>query len=113
MSMAVEAKAKGRSTFRGHPIIWSGDAWLYEDTRQPIPGWGGENRPCVKCGSDKWSGDGAHDECLGLLPGVTNACCGHGDPEQAYVMFENGVVLRGFWIAPNVEGNGLAAHEPK
>ena len=99
MSMADEARMKGRSTFRGHPIIWVVDAWLYEDTRQPIPGGGGENRPCIKCGSRKWSGDGEHDECLGFLPGVTNACCGHGDPEQAYVVFENGVVLRGFHVA--------------
>lgn len=34
------------------------------------------------------------DPCLGELPGVAGACCGHGDPSKAYVSFENGVVLR-------------------
>jgi hypothetical protein len=26
------------------------------------------------------------DACLGLLPAVRNACCGHGDPNEAYVV---------------------------
>lgn len=36
------------------------------------------------------------DPCIGELPGVLEACCGHGKPRQAYVTFENGIVLRGF-----------------
>ncbi len=95
-SMAEQAKAEGRSHFRGHPIIWLDNKWLYEDNKEPIPGWGGENRPCIKCGSTKWSGDGEVDECLGILPGVDNACCGHGVPENAYIRFTNGVAIRGF-----------------
>lgn len=35
------------------------------------------------------------DPCLGELPGVLHACCGHGDPHMSYVVFENGVTLRG------------------
>ena len=27
------------------------------------------------------------DPCVGYLPGVYNACCGHGDPRKAYVCF--------------------------
>ncbi len=95
-SMAEEAIVKGRSHFRGHPIIWLDNKWLYEDNKEPIPGWGGENRPCIKCGSTKWSGDGEVDECLGILPGVDNACCGHGVPKEAYIRFTNGVTIRGF-----------------
>jgi hypothetical protein len=39
------------------------------------------------------------DPCLGLLPGVTDACCGHGDRSRAFVAFENGVLIRGFdWV---------------
>ncbi|AUN96444.1 hypothetical protein C0099_11205 [Pseudazoarcus pumilus] len=97
--MAEEARARGRSTFRGHPIVWIGDRWIYSDNKQPIPGYGGTMRPCIVCGSEKWSGDGDVDECLGLLPGVTNACCGHGDRDTSYVVFESGVVLRGFFVA--------------
>ena len=34
----------------------------------------------------------AIDPCLGRLPGVQFACCGHGDPlEDPYIMFTNGV----------------------
>lgn len=33
------------------------------------------------------------DPCLGMLPGVSAACCGHGG--EAYVLFSNGQVLRG------------------
>lgn len=97
-TMADEAKAQGRSHFRGHPIVWVNDAWLYEDDLKPIPGWGGENKPCTKCGSSKWSGEGEVDECLGLLPGVDNACCGHGIPGSSWVRFTNGVVLKGFTV---------------
>lgn len=27
------------------------------------------------------------DACIGYLPGVWNACCGHGDPAGAYIIF--------------------------
>lgn len=27
------------------------------------------------------------DQCLGKLPMVRNACCGHGEPQSAYVQF--------------------------
>ena len=29
-----------------------------------------------------------HDGCLGTLPGIMNACCGHGDIDEAYVQFD-------------------------
>ena len=25
------------------------------------------------------------DACIGRLPGVRGACCGHGDPDEAYI----------------------------
>lgn len=34
--------------------------------------------------------------CVINLPGVTNACCGHGDPGASYIQFSNGVTIRGF-----------------
>lgn len=41
--------------------------------------------------------DGKHpDPCLGLLPGVAHACCGHGNRYDAYIMFDNGLIIRGF-----------------
>ena len=52
-----------------------------------------EITPCVIC-----RGVNAHDDCLGTLPGVKFACCGHGDREFSYIVFENGVTIRGFYV---------------
>lgn len=38
------------------------------------------------------------DPCLGRLPGVRNACCGHGHPAWSYIMFENQMVIRQFLL---------------
>ena len=47
-------------------------------------------RPCPTCGKRPLeSGD---DACLGHLPGVVNACCGHGG--RGYVQFANGITIR-------------------
>lgn len=60
-------------------------------------GFGYEVRPCKKCGIIfEGSNSGDPDPCLGNLPGVSNACCGHGVPEDAYINFTNGVMIRGF-----------------
>jgi len=92
-----------RSYFRGHPVVRNkqgkGWIWVYEDTRKPLPANGGEVRPCKKCGELFALGSGEVDPCLGVLPGVDNACCGHGIRRQAYVRFENGVVLKNFVVA--------------
>lgn len=97
-TMAEEVLEAGIATFRGHPIVWRNDMWVYEDNGLPIPGWGGEVRPCIVCGQREWSGEGAVDKCLGLLPGVSNACCGHGDPAYSYIQFTNGLLIRGFRV---------------
>ena len=80
----------------GHPIVWVDEKWLYEDTMEPIMGFGGEIRPCVKCG--KLSNTGDPDPCLGNLPGVDSACCGHGVRERSYIRFTNGMVVKDFTI---------------
>jgi hypothetical protein len=35
-----------------------------------------------------------HDPCLGRLPGVNFACCGHG-VHRGYISFTNGMIIRG------------------
>lgn len=84
-----------RSTLRGHPIVWDGEEWRYVDTGEPTVG---NRRHCGHCGF-KDTPDG-HDWCLHTLPGVRNACCGHGDRDQAYIQFETGMIVRGFRIEP-------------
>lgn len=48
---------------------------------------------CNKCGKPPTPKD--HDHCLGTLPGVMNACCGHGNKELAYIQFLDGFVING------------------
>ncbi len=90
------------SYFRGHPIIWEGKPdvgqWLYKDTREPLPANGGKIRSCMKCGKYATLGKGEVDPCLGILPGVDNACCGHGIHGESYIRFTNGKVVRNFTI---------------
>jgi hypothetical protein len=85
-----------RSRWRGHDIYFDGEAWRFCDNNDPLPGWGGPFRPCANC--SEMMNDHEADHCLGALPGVDNACCGHGMREDSYVRFTNGVVLKGFYI---------------
>lgn len=49
---------------------------------------------CKNCTLVRYTNYHQPDPCLGWLPGVKNACCGHGS-FHAYVQFENGDVHRG------------------
>ena len=51
------------------------------------------NRKCGRCGI-KPTSEG-HDGCLGTLPGLMNACCGHGETSKAYIQFLDKSVVRG------------------
>ncbi len=75
---------------RGHPIQETRGQWYYADTEQPTAG---NRRNCALCQiPDTPEG---HDPCLGTIPGVTNACCGHGDPVAAYIQLETGSHAQG------------------
>ena len=52
-----------------------------------------QTRPCGIC--KKVSTKEGHDACLGTLPGVVNACCGHGIKRDAYVQFLDYSVIDG------------------
>lgn len=79
---------------RGHEIEEINGKFFYIDNGQPTAEtW--KERPCGHCG--KHNTDKGHDACLGELPGVSNACCGHGDRDNSYIQFENGIIVRG-WI---------------
>lgn len=91
---------KEKSFWRGHPITWvveKNKGWVFTDTKEPVIGFGGKLRPCMKCGKTfDGSNVGEPDPCLGNLPGVDNACCGHGEPSESYIRFTSGVVIKGF-----------------
>lgn len=80
------------SILRGHEIYFEGKEWFFSDTGDPvIVTW--KDRPCGYC--DRANTQEGHDGCIGRLPGVMNACCGHGE-SRAYVQFPGGLILRGF-----------------
>lgn len=79
---------------RGHKIIYLNKIWVYDNDHTPIANYGGKQKPCKKCGA--LFETNTPDQCLNVLPGVKNACCGHGVKAQAYIQFENGVTVRGF-----------------
>lgn len=45
-------------------------------------------RPCTRC--EKYPTKEGHDACLGTLPGIKYACCGHG-VTKPYVIWKDGV----------------------
>lgn len=67
---------------------------FYEDTGEEVEF--SKPRSCPRC--SKFPTKEGHDPCLGTLPGVKFACCGHGITEEAYITFENGITVRNFII---------------
>lgn len=58
----------------------------------------GESVTCPKC--RRWYVPTEEpDPCLGMLPGVIGACCGHGNEKVSYIAFEGStVVIRPFTL---------------
>ena len=80
------------SKLRGHDIEFINSEWIYCDTKEPTVN-NYQNRPCGNCGKN--STKEGHDACLGTLPSVMNACCGHGLEDEAYVQFLDGFSIKG------------------
>ena len=79
-----------QNSLRGHSIIYVNDEWLYMDTMTPTVG---NERSCGHCGIAN-TNEG-HDGCLGVIPKVMNACCGHGQNDEAYIQYWDGSDVRG------------------
>ena len=67
----------------GHKVIFINGVQLYADDLSPAH----VLRPCKRCNQFPTPEGYAH--CLGKLPGVSSACCGHG-VEKPYAMFYEG-----------------------
>ena len=81
-------KFRGRDIYEG-PIT---EIWYYEDTHLPVATtW--RDKSCGHCGLSN-TPEG-HDGCIGTLPNVINACCGHGQNSEAYIQFEDRSDVRG------------------
>ena len=82
---------KVASKFRGHEIECVDDQWYFCDSGEPVKL--NADIHCGHCGKSNTQ-DG-HDGCLGTLPGLMNACCGHGENAKAYAQFLDGIVVGG------------------
>ena len=76
--------------------------WVYADDLSLIFDEIAPRGKCLRCG--RMPTEDGHDACITNLPGVINACCGHG-VDEPYVMFKDKTVLRGEeaekWIKEN------------
>jgi len=79
------------SKHRGHDIVFSNGVWLYQSDKTPVSM--DKTRKCGHCG--KGQTEEGYDGCIGNLPAVKNACCGHGVEAEAYVQFLDGSCLQG------------------
>ncbi len=93
-----------RGKFLGHAIYYDErcSQWLFGNGVPVSEAW--KDRSCGHCGLPNTPQ--GHDGCLGILPGVMNACCGHGEIREAYVQFSNGTIIRkqaarDFWESLN------------
>jgi len=84
---------KSKSYLRGDLIEKNEKGeFIYSDTKEPVIG-NYQDRPCGKCG--EYRTKEGHDPCLGELPGLMNACCGHGIDTSAYAQYLNGSTVNG------------------
>ncbi len=78
--------------FRGNKIELVNNRWLFSASGEPVEdSW--RKLPCGICGEK--STEEGHDKCIGILLGVMNACCGHGQIDEAYIVFSDKYILRG------------------
>ncbi len=80
-----------KSEYRGHKIKLKAGIWLYNDTNKPVKN--NINISCGFCGQLKTKE--GHDACLGIIPKIMNACCGHGNIQEAYIQFIDGLCVYG------------------
>jgi hypothetical protein len=66
-----------------------------------LDGYGKQN--CLHCGLDRTKE--GHDGCIGTLPNIMNACCGHGETQAAYVQFVDSGTIQGEEAISYIENN--------
>ncbi len=99
----------GKGMLRGYLVHFDGEEWRFSDTDEATEGtW--FDRPCGHCGLHN-TPEG-HDGCLGTLPGVMNACCGHGSVDEAYIQPCTGSTVRGSDALALVKALRVAPVEP-
>ena len=73
-----------KSHCRGWEIKYENERWVFSDNNEPCKT--DNRRPCKRC--NRFPTKEGHDACLGELPGVISACCGHGIKEP-YIKYKS------------------------
>ncbi len=82
---------------RGNETEWdeTKGEYVFSDTKESSA-YTWKDKPCGHCGDHVIKdGNEEYDSCIGKLPGLMNACCGHGDTVGAYVQFMDGFIVDG------------------
>lgn len=92
----------------GHKIYYDYDncMWRYEDGMPAND----EFRPCPKC--NELPGVSTHDPCFDNLPGVRNACCGHGQ-EDGYIQFDDETLIRFNLVSVERHGSDMSIKDTR
>jgi hypothetical protein len=80
-----------KSKYRGNEIEFNSKGWVFSDTKILVSD--NKSRECGNCGLEQTKE--GHDACLGELPHLMNACCGHGNNKDAYIQLMNGSSIHG------------------
>lgn len=80
---------------RGQKLVLANHTWFIKETGEEYTDGVARQLQCSKCGEKPT--ELGHDPCIANLEGVRFACCGHGNIEQAYIMFDNedSTIIRG------------------
>ena len=78
--------------YNGHDIKLVDGEWYFCDTDLLVSETWKESG-CGYCKLPRT--DEGHDGCLGTLPGIMNACCGHGNIEEAYIQYWDKNIISG------------------
>lgn len=73
---------------RGHLTVLRRGVWYYQSDGVPVDD--DLDRPCARCGRPP-SPEG-YDACMGYVPGVSSACCGHGEG-PGFVIWRDGAMF--------------------
>ena len=76
---------------RGHDVEVVDEMYVFSDTKELVIE--SPRRSCNNCNKERT--EEGHDACLGALPLVSNACCGHGVISETYIQFFNFICIRG------------------
>ena len=80
------------SSYKGHKIEKNSQGlWVYSDSKELV-----SSNAWIKCGHCGLEvTEHGNDGCIGTLPNVMNACCGHGNINDAYVQFSDKKIIKG------------------